>query len=248
MTAKPHPAVMTIQPPPFPLDCLSRTFATTPSPRRTSSMVPINSAEKTLIAYVFVWDGPDASNASLERQRLNERGVGRIKKAAIAGGLSCGTNPKLILSPAFVGLHEIDALGHVRHILQPLRLVFDGDVALEALLFKLVEAGRNFADTRAVGRVGARAEGHLVLHVAADDAALEHAQAIDRVQPARLPVASVRARADAGVAVFRHGDDIVRIPNLVVRLVRLARVIVNAHSDVELLHEGLDDVELEDVL
>src|SRR2546426_7906696 len=47
-TATPNaqPAVMTIQPAFWPLVLLSTTFATTPSPRMTSSMVPSSSARK----------------------------------------------------------------------------------------------------------------------------------------------------------------------------------------------------------
>src|SRR3954451_22755561 len=43
-TANPQPAVMTIQPPFCPLVRLSTTLATTPSPSRTRSIVPISSA------------------------------------------------------------------------------------------------------------------------------------------------------------------------------------------------------------
>src|SRR6266498_1648616 len=48
-TPSPHPAVITIQPLFWPLDLLSRTFATTPSPSTTSNMVPIISAVNGLI-------------------------------------------------------------------------------------------------------------------------------------------------------------------------------------------------------
>src|SRR5579863_428774 len=43
MTAKHQPAVITIQPAPSAFERLSRTFATTPSPRRMSISVPMNS-------------------------------------------------------------------------------------------------------------------------------------------------------------------------------------------------------------
>src|SRR5688572_16580842 len=45
-TAIPHPAVMTIHPPPLPLVRLSTTLATTPLPRMTRIAVPMISARK----------------------------------------------------------------------------------------------------------------------------------------------------------------------------------------------------------
>src|SRR5207247_10910412 len=45
-TANAQPAVITIQPPLWPLVLLSTTLATTPSPRMTNSMVPSSSARK----------------------------------------------------------------------------------------------------------------------------------------------------------------------------------------------------------
>src|SRR5579862_6758473 len=42
-TARPHPVVITIHPAPSPFDFFSKTLATTPSPSRISTMVPMNS-------------------------------------------------------------------------------------------------------------------------------------------------------------------------------------------------------------
>src|SRR5688572_13820005 len=50
-TPSPQPVATTIQPALFPLDLLRRTFATTPSPMRMSSAVPISSAVKCDIGY-----------------------------------------------------------------------------------------------------------------------------------------------------------------------------------------------------
>ena len=51
MTAMPHPNVMTIQPLFSALDFASRTAATTPSPNRTRSPVPIHSAPMMLKSF-----------------------------------------------------------------------------------------------------------------------------------------------------------------------------------------------------
>src|SRR5215207_2969998 len=52
ITARPHPKVMTIQPPFWALERLSSTPATTPLPSRISNAVPITSAPKMLIPNV----------------------------------------------------------------------------------------------------------------------------------------------------------------------------------------------------
>src|SRR5262245_34277820 len=80
--------------------------------------------------------------------------------------------------------------------------------------------------------------------MAADDAALEDLDAIERIEAGGLPVTGVRARSDARIAILGHRDDVMRIPDLVVRVVGFSRVVVNANADVELLHERFDDVEL----
>src|SRR6266581_2712471 len=48
----PQPVATTIQPEFWPLDLLRTTFATTPSPRVTSSIVPINSAANLVMTFV----------------------------------------------------------------------------------------------------------------------------------------------------------------------------------------------------
>src|SRR4051812_13197132 len=75
VTAKAHPAVMTIHPAFWPLDLLSRTLATTPSPRRTRSIVPIisprNCATDMLIDCAFHF-GNRAEPSSVEKEASNQ--------------------------------------------------------------------------------------------------------------------------------------------------------------------------------
>ena len=82
-----------------------------------------------------------------------------------------------------------------------------------------------------------------VLQMAADDAALEDLDAVKRVQAAGLPVSRVRARADARVAILGNLDDVVRVPDPILRIVDAPRVVMDADPDVELLHKRLDDVQ-----
>src|ERR1044071_5482933 len=56
-TARPHPVVITIQPPLLPAVFFSSTFATTPSPSTISSMVPIISATNGLIYWMLEMAG-----------------------------------------------------------------------------------------------------------------------------------------------------------------------------------------------
>src|SRR5437899_2094909 len=51
-TAIPQPVATTIQPEFWPLDLLRTTFATTPSPKVTSSIVPISSAATLVMTFV----------------------------------------------------------------------------------------------------------------------------------------------------------------------------------------------------
>src|SRR5436190_9526519 len=94
----------------------------------------------------------------------------------------------------------------------------------------------------------ARAEIGFILEMAADDPAFEDANAINRIEAAGLPVAGVRASANAGIAIFGHLHDIVGIPDAVARIVRTTGVIMDADPDIELLHERFDDVELPGIL
>ena len=65
-----------------------------------------------------------------------------------------------------------------------------------------------------------------VLEVAAYDVALEDADAIDGLEAAAHPVAGIGAGADAGVAIFQDGKDIIGVPHAVIWILSLARVIV----------------------
>ncbi|MPM78569.1 hypothetical protein SDC9_125580 [bioreactor metagenome] len=56
-TASPHPMVITIQPPLFPFVPLRTTLATTPFPRRISTIVPISSAKNSPIYFFFYFSG-----------------------------------------------------------------------------------------------------------------------------------------------------------------------------------------------
>src|SRR5947208_492640 len=66
-TASPQPVVITIQPEFCPLDLFSSTLATTPSPRSTRIMVPINSAVNGDIVFLLGLgnDGGEISKGAL---------------------------------------------------------------------------------------------------------------------------------------------------------------------------------------
>src|SRR5689334_12462368 len=75
VTANAHPAVMTIQPLFCPFVLLSTTFATTPSPRMISSMVPSSSARNGDMALRGGGEGAAklAAGRDLVQQRARER-------------------------------------------------------------------------------------------------------------------------------------------------------------------------------
>src|SRR4029453_16854436 len=111
--------------------------------------------------------------------------------------------------------NEIDALLDFRHAVVPVVLVFDGDVSLKALLLQFVQDLADAANAGSIGHVMARrTEVALVLKVAADDPALEHSQAIDRIKAAGLPVTGVGASTDARVPILGNLDDVMRVPDL----------------------------------
>src|ERR1043166_5468235 len=89
----------------------------------------------------------------------------------------------------------------------------------------------------------ALAEIRLVLEVAADDAAFQNAQAIDRVQSRRLPMAGIGAGTDARVAVLDNRENIIGIPHPVTGVARLARMIMKTNHDVVFLDHLLDSVD-----
>src|SRR4029077_13104814 len=92
---------------------------------------------------------------------------------------------------------EIDALLVFRHAMVPVVLVFDGDVAFEALLFQFVKDLADAANTRPIRHIMAqRAEVGLVLKMTADNPVFEHPNTIDWIKAAGLPVAGVGARTD----------------------------------------------------
>lgn len=83
-----------------------------------------------------------------------------------------------------VAADETDALRNLGHRGFPMIFVLDGNVTLEALLFQLVQNGRNVANARAVGQVVRVEFAELVqvFQVTADDPAFENTQALDRFQ------------------------------------------------------------------
>ena len=94
-----------------------------------------------------------------------------------------------------------------------------------------------------------------LLHVDAHDAALKDLHTVERLHAGGLPVAEVRARTDALVALRHLVTDEGRIPDLVARIndliaLRVALlleplgVLVNPDADVVFLHELLDEIEV----
>lgn len=85
---------------------------------------------------------------------------------------------EILLRPLALG--EKDALLDLRHVIHPVVLMFDGEVAAELLLFQLGDAGRHIDNTLTGGNDYAiRTEFRFILEVYANDAAFEYAQAFD---------------------------------------------------------------------
>src|SRR5439155_21585234 len=141
--------------------------------------------------------------------------------------------------------HETNALGHVRQRVLPVVLVFSGYVAAEALPFQFIE---DFLDLDYAGAVrhvvmAGVAEHVAVFHMTADDASFQYFQSVHRINARSQPMPRVRARADATVAVLHHGQNVMRVPHFVVRVVGTFRMIVEPYANVIFLHELLDGVD-----
>ncbi len=106
-------------------------------------------------------------------------------------------------------------------------LVFDGEIALEALGFEFFEYGRHIRDPGSVRHV-MRLQAQLVqiFQVAADDAAFQNTQTVDRLEAGAEPVAGVRAHADPPVAVFDQREDVIKVPRAIAGVIRPARMVV----------------------
>src|SRR5205814_5827897 len=57
------------------------------------------------------------------------------------------------------------------------------------------------------------------------------------------PMSGVGARADAMVALLHDGEDVIRVPHLVTRILRPLGMVVKTDADVVFLHELLDGVD-----
>src|SRR6266545_2958320 len=109
---------------------------------------------------------------------------------------------------------ETDALRHVRHGVLPVVLVLNRDVAIEPLGLEFVQTAFDVGDTPAVDGIGQTLSNlGAFLQVAADDATLEDAQALDRLKTGRCPVAGVGAGANARVTILDQRQHIFRVPD-----------------------------------
>lgn len=107
----------------------------------------------------------------------------------------------------------LDAAGDVGDVVVPVVFVFDGDVALEAVLAHFIEDGGEVDDAfaenlimRGTGDAGA------VFHVEGMDARRDFFDDIERIQTRGGPVTEVSAEAEIGVAAFDGCHDGLRIP------------------------------------
>src|ERR1043166_9584431 len=144
------------------------------------------------------------------RAGLSESGQGAesaaractIRDAASTVGRNRSASAQRAADLLAVMAHEVDALLDFRHGIFPVIFVFDGDIALETLLAQLIQDLADATHARAIGHVMTGAEIRFVFEMAADDPALEHADAIERVEPGGLPVAGVGARSDPPIAIL----------------------------------------------
>src|ERR1035437_3296647 len=83
---------------------------------------------------------------------------------------------------------------------------------------------------------------HLVqiLEMAADNAFLENAQTLHRVEAGTDPMAGVGTGPDARVAVFDHGHDVFGVPHAVIGVIGPFRMVVKADLNVVFLDQLLD--------
>ena len=125
----------------------------------------------------------------------------------------------------------------------PVELVLAADVAVELLAAELGEHRAHVGGTGSEDHVAlTMPELCALLGVQRDHPSLEHAEAVDRADPAGLPVADVGTGTDARVPVADEIGHPLRIPDLVGRVLGLLGVVVEGHADVELLHERLEGV------
>ena len=117
----------------------------------------------------------------------------------------------------------------------------DAELAQNEML--RARAVADLADAGAVGHVVAFAELDLVLHVAADDAAFEHAHRPERIEAGGLPVAGVGAGADAWVTILGQLEDEIGVPHPVVWFIEPAWMIVETDLDVVFLDHLFDGVD-----
>ena len=143
-----------------------------------------------------------------------------------------------------VTANEPDALGDFGDVVIPVVLVFERDIAVEALAFQFVEDPGHIGDAGAEGHiVGVGSHAIEILQMTADEAAFKDLEAFHGVQIRAHPMAGIGAGANPAVPVSDQVGHVLRIPNLIVGIVGAHRMIMDRHLDVELLDEFLDRVE-----
>ena len=132
-----------------------------------------------------------------------------------------------------VGFDEIDAGADLGDAVIPVVLMFDGDMPIKFLLFKLFQTSCDIDYARARDDDRGFTEGGFVLHMHADDAAIQNPQAFDRLQVGGTPVPEVRAGSDAFVAALYDSTDVERVPDLVFRIAHGAAMLMEGDLDIK---------------
>ena len=126
----------------------------------------------------------------------------------------------------------------------PIVFVFHADIAHEslALQFRQDRSHVGLAGSKwHIMLAGAHCRSFLPVH--ADDMSLENPETFDDIEIAGLPVTDVGTRPDAHVMVLDQGHNVVGVPNLVVRVIFPARMIMVAYPDIIFLHQFVDQVD-----
>src|SRR5438093_11118651 len=79
--------------------------------------------------------------------------------------------------------------------------------------------------------------------MAADDSALEDAQAIHRFKVGADPMASIGARADALITILDYRKEVIGVPHPVTWIISLPGVIVKADHDIVFLDQFFDGID-----
>ena len=139
---------------------------------------------------------------------------------------------------------KADALADITHRVIPVIFVFDTDIAIELLVFELLEHGSDIGDARAENDIMLPgSERGTILHMHANNTAGENLHAVEGHHAGGLPMPNVRAGANARITVFHEFSDEFRVPDFIVGIRCIPAMLMVADPDVVFLHQFVDRVD-----